>query len=127
VLGPDRLVVVTDNLYLAGTDQLSGRFAGGNVERSGAVALRGDGTIVGSTLTMDHHFRNALRILGPDLPSAAAICSTNAARLLGERLRGAIAPGNVADLVLVDETHEVAATICRGEVAYLRDPWRLTA
>jgi N-acetylglucosamine-6-phosphate deacetylase len=126
MLGPTRLVVVTDNLYLAGTEQLTGRFAGGNVERSGAVARRGDGTIVGSTLTMDHHFRNVLGI-GVDLPAAATVCSTNAARLVGEDLRRSIAPGQVADIVLIDGANEIAATICRGDVAYLRDAWRLTA
>ena len=128
-LGPNRTIVVTDNLYLAGTDVAEGTFAGGTVRSGAGVARRGDGTIVGSTMTLDDHFRNATRFLNVDLATASQLCSTNAARLLGMQDRGVIGVGAVADFVLLDEALEVVATVCRGRLAYLRprDEWRHSA
>jgi N-acetylglucosamine-6-phosphate deacetylase len=125
LLGSARTVAVTDNLYLAGSGTTEGRFAGGTVRERGGVAQREDGTIVGSTLTMDQHFRNVVQILGVDLVTASAICSTNAASLLGLSDLGSTAEGSLADLVLVDDRLDIVATLCSGRVAYLRDAWRL--
>lgn len=126
VLGPERTVVVTDNLQIAGTAAAGGTFGGQQVEVSGAKAVRADGTIVGSVATMDQHFRNAVDFLGIDVATAFRLCSTNPARIAGAPERkGAIAPGMDADLVLLDGSLAVVATICRGELAHNREPGRL--
>lgn len=126
-LGPRRTVAVTDNLYLAGAGQASGAFAGGNISAVGDVARREDGTIVGSLVPMDRHFRNVVEILGAGLPVAAKLCATNPAQIIGATGRGVIAPGFTADLVLLDRALQVAATFCRGELAYCADLGRLGA
>jgi N-acetylglucosamine-6-phosphate deacetylase len=121
MLGPSRAVVVTDNLHLAGTSIESGDFGGEHIEVSGNKAARADGTIVGSVATMDEHFRNTQRFLGIDLPTAFRICATNGARVAGAQGRkGAIERGMDADVVLLDADCRVAATVCRGEIAYRR-------
>lgn len=121
LLGPGRTVVVTDNLNIAGTEATTGRFAGMDVEVSGAKAVRADGTIVGSVATIDQHFRNVVAWLELDLPTAFQLCSTNPARIAGAHGRkGSIAEAMDADLVLLDASLEVAATVCRGEVAFRR-------
>lgn len=123
VLGPTRTVVVTDNLHLAGTDVSSGQFGGHQIEVNGSKAVREDGTIVGSLATMDQHFRNALDFLGIDLLTAFRICATNPARVAGAHDRkGAIERGMDADIVMLDSGLNVAATVCRGEIAYTRQP-----
>lgn len=125
-LGPNRMVAVTDNLNLAGTGESAGRFAGMDVEVAGPAATRADGTIVGSIATMDQHFRNVVRFLAVDVATAFRICSTNPARVVGAgKRKGLIERGYDADLVLLDSSLQVAATICRGEVSSLRDEWRL--
>ncbi len=119
VLGPERTVVVTDNLHLAGQEATSGRFAGEEVTVSGAKAAKADGTIVGSVATMDAHFRNTLAFLGVDLATAFRLCSTNPAGVAGAAGRkGKIEPGFDADLVVLDSDLRVRATVCRGEVAF---------
>jgi N-acetylglucosamine-6-phosphate deacetylase len=119
VLGPARTVVVTDNLYLAGMEATSGRFAGEEVTVSGAKAAKADGTIVGSVATMDTHFRNTLEFLGVDLATAFRLCSANPAGVAGAAGRkGQIEPGFDADLVLLDSDLRVRLTVCRGEVAF---------
>jgi N-acetylglucosamine-6-phosphate deacetylase len=121
-LGPGRAVVVTDNLHLAGTAIESADFAGEHIEVSGAKAVRSDGTIVGSVATMDQHFRNSMAFLAIDLAAAFRICSTNPARVAGAAGRkGALDRGKDADIVMLDADRTVAATICRGDIAYRRE------
>ncbi len=57
-----------------------------------------DGTLAGSTLTMDRALRNLVG-LGLSLAEASARCSTHAAHYLGLADRGRLAPGAWADLV----------------------------
>jgi N-acetylglucosamine-6-phosphate deacetylase len=60
-----------------------------------------DGTLAGSTLTMDRALRNLVD-LGLSLAEASLRTSTLAARYVGENERGAIVPGHWADLVVLD-------------------------
>jgi N-acetylglucosamine-6-phosphate deacetylase len=122
VLGPQRTVVVTDNLHLAGMSAETGRFAGEEVTVSGGKAAKADGTIVGSVETMDTHFRNTMDFLGIDLATAFRICSTNPARVAGAANRkGQLDRGMDADIVLLDAECQVQMTVCRGEVAFDRN------
>ncbi len=121
-LGPERMVVVTDNLQIAGTNVGAGAFGGRPVSVEGNAAVRADGTIVGSVATMDEHFRNVVAYLGVDVGTAFRLCAANAAGIAGAASRkGSIAPGMEADLVVLDGELRVMATICRGEVAYRRE------
>ena len=126
LLGPNRFVAVTDNLQIAGTNSLAAQFAGFPVEVDGLAARKADGTIVGSVATMDAHFRTVVDVLGVDPWTAFRLCSSNGARVAGAHDRkGAIQHGFDADLVLLDRTLAVAATVCRGTVVYSREPSRL--
>jgi len=66
----------------------------------GGVRLA-DGTLAGSTLTLDQALRN-LVALGLSVAEAAARCSTFAARYLGLADRGVLQPGAWADVVGLD-------------------------
>lgn len=70
------------------------------IERNGAAYL-GDGTLAGSTLTMDVALRNVAGI-GVALPRAVRHATANPARVLGLSDRGRVAPGARADLVALD-------------------------
>jgi N-acetylglucosamine-6-phosphate deacetylase len=125
ILGPNRTVVVTDNLHIAGTGSGTGRFGGEDVEVSGGKAARADGTIVGSVLTMDQHFRNVQEFLDVDVATAFRLCATNPARIaMAAGRKGSLSRGFDADVVMLDSGCNVVATLCRGEVAYLADPGR---
>lgn len=79
----------------------------------GGVRLA-DGTLAGSTLTMDQAFRNLVE-LGLDLADASRRVSTFAADFLGIQERGRLAVGNVADLVVFDRTLALKAVYVEGE------------
>jgi N-acetylglucosamine-6-phosphate deacetylase len=78
-----------------------------------------DGTLAGSILPLDQAVRNLITFTGCTLQDALATVTTTPARLLGlAHARGRIAPGYVADLVLLDEQRNVTATIAAGEIVY---------
>ncbi|MGV7210418.1 N-acetylglucosamine-6-phosphate deacetylase [Oxalobacteraceae bacterium A2-2] len=74
-----------------------------------------DGTLAGSTLTMDQALRN-LAGLGLDLADASARVSTYAADYLGLQERGRLAPGAYADLVVLDRDLNLKAVYIEGEL-----------
>jgi N-acetylglucosamine-6-phosphate deacetylase len=83
----------------------------------GGVRLA-DGTLAGSTLTMDQALRNLVDVLGLTLPDAVRRVSTHAARYLGLPDRGVIAVGAVADLVLCDARLGVRGVMVEGQVVH---------
>ena len=84
----------------------------------GGVRL-GDGTLAGSTLTMDQALRNLVQTLGLDLADASKRVSTNAADYLGEAERGRLASGCFADLVVLDRALNIQAVYTEGEACEL--------
>jgi N-acetylglucosamine-6-phosphate deacetylase len=79
----------------------------------GGVRLA-DGTLAGSTLTMDQALRNLVKI-GLTLADASQRVSTNAADYLGETHRGRLAPGCHADFVVLDRDLNIKAVYIEGE------------
>ncbi|MDH4060993.1 MAG: N-acetylglucosamine-6-phosphate deacetylase [Aquincola sp.] len=80
----------------------------------GGVRLA-DGTLAGSTLTMDQALRNLVGPLGLALPQAVRRVSTLAAQYLGESERGVLAPGAFADLAVLDASLRLQRVIVEGE------------
>jgi N-acetylglucosamine-6-phosphate deacetylase len=79
----------------------------------GGVRLE-DGTLAGSTLTMDQALRNLVE-LGLDLIDASRRVSTHAADYLGLRERGRLVPGAMADLVVLDRDLRLQRVLAEGE------------
>jgi N-acetylglucosamine-6-phosphate deacetylase len=77
-----------------------------------------DGTLAGSTLTMDQALRNLVE-LGLDLEDAARRASTHAADYLGIPDRGRLAAGAHADLVLLDRDLRITRVLVEGEAIAL--------
>jgi len=85
---------------------------------SDQAALLEDGTLAGSTLTMDRAFRNIVTMFDMSIPEAAVMCCTTPARALGLAGFGVIAEGSIADLVVLDRAFRVTRTIIGGEIVY---------
>jgi N-acetylglucosamine-6-phosphate deacetylase len=79
----------------------------------GGVRLA-DGTLAGSTLTMDRALRNLVDVIGVPLPDAARRLATHAADFLGLADRGRLAPGAWADVVVLDRTLHVQEVFVEG-------------
>ena len=81
---------------------------------SGGVArLASNGSIAGSTLTMDAALRRVVAV-GNSIVDACRMASTTPARVLGRADIGAIAPGRRADLIELSENYEVVRVMRGG-------------
>jgi N-acetylglucosamine-6-phosphate deacetylase len=78
------------------------------------AAYLDDGTLAGSVLTMDRAFAALVTRMGFSLVDAAQMCSTTPARELGLHGMGILAPGAVADFVVLDRGLNVVETYIAG-------------
>lgn len=86
--------------------------------KDGIVRLP-NGTLAGSTLTMDRALRNFLAATGEPLAALWQVSSLNAARAIGVSAhKGSLEVGKDADLVLVDKDINVALTVAEGQIVY---------
>ncbi len=111
---PGRVALVTDAMAAAAHadgDYILGELA---VEvRDGVARLAGLDTIAGSTLTLDQAVRNCVAA-GVGLVDAVRAASTVPADYLGLDSVGRIAPGNRADLVVLDDALHASRVMWRG-------------
>jgi N-acetylglucosamine-6-phosphate deacetylase len=114
--GPDRIAFITDATPAAGMS--SGRYRLGPVPviaDGGSVRLT-DGTLAGSTLTMDAAVRHAIRVTGLPVTGVARSAATTPAALLGLADRtGSLVPGKAADLVVLDDDLHVREVFTDGK------------
>ena len=117
--GVDGVMAITDGTAGAGLPPGSmTRLGGRPIRVSDQAALLEDGTLAGSTLTMDRAFRNIVTMFHASIVQAAIMCSTTPSRALGLTGFGVIAEGNVADLVVLDRAFRVTRTFIGGEQVY---------
>jgi N-acetylglucosamine-6-phosphate deacetylase len=119
----DGVMAITDGTAGAGLSAGSlTRLGGRTIRVSDQAALLEDGTLAGSTLTMDRAFRNIVTMFDMSITDAAMMCSTTPARAMGLTRFGVIAEGNIADLVVLDRAFRVRRTLIGGETVYERAP-----
>lgn len=115
--GPERTLLVTDAMSAAGMADGEYELGGQAVVVAGRVArLARDGSIAGSTLTMDAALRRAVSA-GLSLPDAVKAASTNPARILGlSGELGSLEVGKRADVLTLSPSLDVTS-IHRGQPA----------
>jgi N-acetylglucosamine-6-phosphate deacetylase len=117
--GPRGVLAITDGTAGAGMAVGSSARLGSRTIRVGPYAAElENGTLAGSTLTMDRAFANIVNLFGGSLVDAALMCATNPARALGLPAHGVIAEGAVADLTILDRHLRVVRTFVGGIEAY---------
>jgi N-acetylglucosamine-6-phosphate deacetylase len=111
---PERLLLVSDAVSLAGMGDGRGRIGSLEVEVVGSRAtLLGTSTLAGSVIALDEAVRQLVGS-GLPLPAAVAAASRNPLTLLGIGDRGRIAPGQRADLVELDDELRVRRVMRAG-------------
>jgi N-acetylglucosamine-6-phosphate deacetylase len=121
-LGSARVVLITDAMAAAGLGDGRYELTGHEVWVKDGEARQANGTIAGSTATLDRCVRNMVEVVGLSLPEAVRMATLNPAMVLGlaDRL-GQIAEGYDANLVVLDPQGEVRMTLVQGRVVYDRD------
>jgi N-acetylglucosamine-6-phosphate deacetylase len=114
--GPEGVMAITDATAGAGLPSRSiARLGGRAIQVREQAAFLEDGTLAGSTLTMDRAFRNVVNKVGGSLADAAMLCSTSSARALGLSGFGVLAEDCAADVVLLDRAFRVVRTFIAGD------------
>jgi N-acetylglucosamine-6-phosphate deacetylase len=114
------LYCVTDSTAAAGMPDGDYNLGSHRVTKClGGVRLA-DGTLAGSTLTMDQALRNLVS-LGLSVEDASRRVSTHAADFLGLADRGRLLVGARADLVVLDADLQLTQVIVEGEAIDLTD------
>jgi N-acetylglucosamine-6-phosphate deacetylase len=119
--GVDGTILITDAVRPAGLPDGDYEIDARTVQvKEGAVRLP-DGTLAGSTLTMDRALRNFMRATSQPLDVLWPTSSLNAARAIGVAdHKGSLERGKDADFVLVDDDLNVHLTVVEGRVVYRR-------
>lgn len=119
--GIDGVILITDSMRAKCLKNGKYDLGGQEVSVAEGKALLADGTLAGSILKMKDSLKNMMEFTGISLEEAVKLASENPARQLGifDR-KGSIAPGKDADLVVLDQNHEVAMAFCRGAASYTR-------
>ncbi|MGQ4892009.1 MAG: N-acetylglucosamine-6-phosphate deacetylase [Candidatus Njordarchaeia archaeon] len=119
--GEDKMIIVSDATPLAGMPDGEYTFPGyPKITIENGKATLPDGTMAGSTLTLDKAVR-VLHSYGFKLPTLAKLMSKNPATLLGiNNIKGDLKPGYHADLTVMDESFNVLYTFVEGKIVYKR-------
>ena len=123
--GPDRVMIITDAMCAAGEPDGLYSLGGLRVKVEKGRATLADvpydpkaivSNVAGSVALFPDCFRRFVRVTGWPLHEAVKAAGYNQLRSLGIADRGEIAAGQIADLVLVDESLSPCMTIVGGEV-----------
>jgi N-acetylglucosamine-6-phosphate deacetylase len=117
--GARGIMAITDGT--GGSGLAPGAFArlgGRRIRVSDEAVVLDDGTLAGSSLTMDRAFRTIVNRFGRSVIDAAVMCATTPARQLRLTGLGTIEEGAVADLVVLDRDYRVVHTFIDGIAVY---------
>lgn len=114
--GPERLCLVTDCTAALEAPPGGARLGSQPVTiHDGAVRLP-DGTLAGSSLSMDRAVGNLIRLCRASVSQASVAASSVPARVLGLERLGSLTANSEADLVLLDRQHRVTAVLVAGQL-----------
>jgi N-acetylglucosamine-6-phosphate deacetylase len=112
--GPELAILVTDAISAAGMPDGEYRLGTFAVQVSGGKAMA-NGVLAGSVLTLDKALKNFVAFTGAPLEQALRLLTSNPAALTGlGRRAGSLAVGQPANLVAVDKTGKLMASLVGG-------------
>jgi N-acetylglucosamine-6-phosphate deacetylase len=114
----EHLALVTDAVSATGRPPGAYNLGGAPIVSDGAAARRPDGTLAGSTLTLDRAVRLMIEHGGAHVEEALSMATQVPANLLDRDDIGRLAVGCLADLVLWSSSLEVEATYVGGHLAF---------
>ncbi|ASK64391.1 N-acetylglucosamine-6-phosphate deacetylase [Virgibacillus phasianinus] len=118
-MGSKRLILITDAMRAKCLNPGNYELGGQPVKVSADRALLEDGTLAGSILKMNKAVQNMLHLSHVAMEDIIEMASTNPAKQIGlYHMKGSIAVGKDADLLLVDDGLTIHYTICRGSIGF---------
>ncbi|WP_400246588.1 N-acetylglucosamine-6-phosphate deacetylase [Niallia sp. JL1B1071] len=117
--GVNHIILITDSMRAKWLEDGISSLGGQKVIVRDGKALLENGSLAGSTLKMNDAIKNMMNFTGCTLKDVIQMASYNPAKQIGVLdKKGSIAKGKDADLVVLDEKHQVILTICNGQIVY---------
>jgi N-acetylglucosamine-6-phosphate deacetylase len=120
LLGPDRMILVTDAMQATGLGPGTYLLGDREVTVGDDGPRTPEGKLAGSTLTMERAVANLARWTDATFSQAVRCATLTPAVLMKATDRGAIRTGSRADMTVLDEDLVVMLTIASGIVAFER-------
>jgi N-acetylglucosamine-6-phosphate deacetylase len=111
--GPARSILVTDAMAATGMPDGTYMLGGFPVQVANGRATK-DGTLAGSVLTLDRALQNFVAFTGAQLTDAIPLVTSNPAKMIRNEERAGIYLGGAANLVVLNETGSLVASIVNG-------------
>ena len=113
--GPERAMLITDAMSAAGMPDGNYKLGELDVRVINGRCVIGEGTLAGSTLTLDRAVQNFADFTGASIDDVSRLVSSNPARMTGfEAEVGSLDSGRRADITVLSAKNEVVETILRG-------------
>ncbi|NUN08585.1 MAG: N-acetylglucosamine-6-phosphate deacetylase [Ignavibacteriaceae bacterium] len=117
--GANGIILITDSIRAGGMHEGEYEFADQKVFMKEQKAYLADGTLAGSTLTLNKAVKNMIQTANAKETDAFRMASLNGAKVLNiENRKGILAAGKDADLIVLNDDYEVEMTIIKGKIAY---------
>lgn len=117
--GANGIILVSDSIRAGGMHEGEYEFADQKVFMKEEKAFLEDGTLAGSTLTLNKAVKNMVESANARITEAIRMASLNGAKVLNiENQKGILAAGKDADIVVLNDNYEVEMTIIEGKVLY---------
>lgn len=123
IKGDGGIVLITDSIRANGMKDGDYTFMDQSMTVKEKRAYLADGTLAGSTLTMEDAVRNMVRLVDVPVTNAVRMASFNGAKVLGlSHRKGILAVGKDADLVIMNEDFKVRMTVFEGTIRFSSTP-----
>jgi N-acetylglucosamine-6-phosphate deacetylase len=117
--GSGGIILVSDSIRAGGMHEGEYEFADQKIFMKGKKAFLADGTLAGSTLTLNMAVKNIIEAAGAQITEAVRMASLNALKVINlDHKKGILAVGKDADIVVLNEDYEVELTILNGIITY---------
>jgi len=114
---PKNIVLITDSIRAGGMHEGEYHFSDQKVFLKDNIATLADGTLAGSTLTLNKAVKNLLDTTEVKITDAFRMSSLNGSKVINAG-RGILAAGKIADIVVLNENFDVEMTLISGKIKY---------
>ncbi len=113
------IILVSDSIRAGGMHEGEYEFADQKIYMKGKKAYLEDGTLAGSTLTLNSAVKNMVEAAGATITEAVRMASLNGIKVLNlDHKKGILAVGKDADIVVLNKNYEVELTLLYGKIVY---------
>jgi N-acetylglucosamine-6-phosphate deacetylase len=116
----DKIIGVSDAIQAAGLEDGKYHLGKTQIKVIDGRAITKDGTIAGTTLTLERGWNHLVSYSQLDIKDAAGCLTINPARLLGLKKYGELRPGRNADIAFFNSSNNKAVlTVRNGKIVYI--------